>query len=127
MGGDLTRCKSYVKGNGGEVSFVLLCSGFSVRVRVREFGVQCSVFGVRCSANRNGCTEPRSAHEASERSTGDRGGGAVAGYRSREVCASNASACSCAWYEERTSGPDSTWMKPLSRAMRFSAANSLGW
>ena len=31
--------------------------------------------------------------------------------------ASKASACSCAWYEERTSGPDSTCTKPRSSAL----------
>ena len=41
--------------------------------------------------------------------------------------AASASACSCAWYELRTSGPDSTWPKPRASAIRFSSANSSGW
>ena len=41
-------------------------------------------------------------------------------------CARYASACSCAWYELRTSGPDSTWANPMSRAMSFRRANSSG-
>ena len=37
-----------------------------------------------------------------------------------------ASACSCAWYELRTSGPASTCTKPRSSAMRFSSAELVG-
>ena len=35
--------------------------------------------------------------------------------------------CSSAWYEERTSGPASQWLKPFSMAISFSSANSSGW
>ena len=38
-----------------------------------------------------------------------------------------ASAVSCAWYELRTSGPDSTWTKPSSSANCLSSRNSSGW
>jgi hypothetical protein len=40
---------------------------------------------------------------------------------------SYASACSCAWYELRTRGPDSTCTKPLPSARCFSSENSSGW
>ena len=43
----------------------------------------------------------------------------------RTLCA--ASACSCAWYELRTSGPASTCTNPNPSAMRFSSRNSSGW
>ena len=43
------------------------------------------------------------------------------------AAAAYASAVSCAWYELRTSGPDSTCTKPRSSASLLSSANSSGW
>jgi hypothetical protein len=39
----------------------------------------------------------------------------------------HASAVSWAWYELRTSGPDSTWTNPRSSAILLSSRNSSGW
>ena len=48
------------------------------------------------------------------------------GAQRASACAA-ASACSCAWYELRTSGPASTCTKPRPSAIRFNSANSSGW
>jgi len=49
----------------------------------------------------------------------------LGGYEPAAAC--QASAVSWAWYELRTSGPDSTWTKPRSSAIRLSSRNSSGW